>query len=212
MMTWFTDFFRGPGRFNDILAIVWHVIVKFLCWREQRALRPSLAWEQRVTWDLERQPQVHTAEYNNTEGIKIEEYDMHVCIQITRSGQDRDTESPWNGQKPPSHIEHNVWIWILMWRLWNENQILYKDNYSLTSSLSPVTSIVLSSRCPYDPQAFVRTGYWRSGGQDKTKTLHNPEIDSKYFYRSISFPIALPHSASGKFVGLIHFNSLSCPG
>ena len=42
------------------------------------------------------------AEENNTEGIKIEEYDMHVCIQITRSGQDRDTELDIRSTSPCS--------------------------------------------------------------------------------------------------------------
>ena len=58
------------------------------------------------------------------------------------------------------------------------------------------------------PQAFVRTR--GQGGQDKN-CPQSTQIDSNYFYRSISFPklrldcLTLVSSAS-KFVGLIHFN------
>ena len=74
-----SPFFRGPGRFNDILAIVWHVIVKFLCrtWREhsEPAWRGNSQWLE--TWKRQSQ---HTGAHRGRRKKKIimmEENDLH---------------------------------------------------------------------------------------------------------------------------------------
>ena len=167
MTTWFT-FFRGPGRFNDILAIVWHVIVKFLCQGpgESTQSRPGVGTgsDSRLVEAVTAHRCTERAEEEEDIIKMMEENDMHRS-----PGRESALEL---GKNCPLLIQfsHNVWseYW---WRLWNENQILYKDNYSLTSSLYPATSIVLSSRYPYNSPSLCKDS--RSGGtRQKLSTIH----------------------------------------
>lgn len=166
MTTWFT-FFRGPGRFNDILAIVWHVIVKFLCrtWREhsEPAWRGNSQWLE--TW--KRQPQ-HTGAQGGRRKKKIimmEENDMHRSPRSEwESDLELDKNCPLLTVLTMSDLNNTDGGFEMKIKYCTKIITTWHPHYLQWHLLCCQADIHII------PQAFVRT----RGQGDRTKTVHNP--------------------------------------
>ena len=114
---WWRDslFFRGAGRFNDILAIVWHVIVKFLCRREQSTRSETGVGTEQWLGEAAREHRC-TGQREEEWGGRKSRWKKMICIDQRERVLEVDKNI----------VLHNVSdLNTDGCRLWNENQILY---------------------------------------------------------------------------------------